>query len=219
MLQEANNGQEPPSASSCRPVAAPGHRRLVSRLLLIVAGSVLFTLALVPLYNVLCRVTGLNGRAYEEASFQVGGFNVATATRPNRVDYSRVVTVEFTTTVMPGLPWEMRPLTRTLTVHPGDVQTVKYQVHNLSGRTISGQAIPGVTPGQAARYFHKIECFCFAHQSLGPYEEREMVVVFVIRPDLDTEVRELTLAYAFFPLPVTSVTFTGKPAIPYGIRS
>ncbi len=217
MLQEAS-GQEPVSASSCPQGPRPAHARLVLRLLLIVVGSVAFTLALVPLYNVLCRATGLNGRAYEESAFQVGGFNIGTSTRANQVDYSRVVTVEFTTTVMPGLPWEMRPLTRALTVHPGDVQVVKYEVRNLSGRTMSGQAIPGVTPGQAARYFHKIDCFCFAHQSLGPYEERQMVVVFVIRPDLDPEVRELTLAYAFFPLPVINVAFSANRAIPSGSR-
>jgi cytochrome c oxidase assembly protein subunit 11 len=163
---------------------------------------------------VLCRQTGLNGRSYDD-SFQVGGFNLGAHAPVMRVDYRRSVKVEFTTTVMPGLPWEMTPLTRSLSVHPGEVEMVKYRVRNLVGRTLSGQAIPGVTPGEAARYFHKIECFCFAHQSLGPYEQREMVVVFVIRPDLDPAVGELTLAYAFFPLPATQVAaVNARPAIP-----
>lgn len=201
------------------PVRDPSHRRLVLSLLLAVLGSVVFTLALVPLYGALCRATGLNGRGGDNG-FQVGGLNVGLRSPAASVDYGRSVTVEFTGTVMPGLPWEMEPLTRSMTVHPGEMQVVKYRVRNVSGRRISGQAIPGVTPGQAARSFHKIECFCFAHQSLGPHEEREMAVVFVIRPDLDPEVGELTLAYAFFPLATTRLTaFSGSPAVPSGIRS
>lgn len=197
----------------------PDHRRLVGRLLLAVAASAAFAFALVPLYDVLCRVTGLNGRTSENI-FQVGGFKAAGSSRAYRVDYGRVVTVEFTGTVMPGLPWEMRPLTPSVTVHPGEVKTIKYLVRNLSHHPVEGQAIPGVTPGQAARYFHKVECFCFAHQSLGPWEEREMAVVFVIRSDLDPEVRELTLAYAFFPVPAARMAaLSGSPAAPSESRS
>ena len=209
MIRNAGN-QEEHFNNEHREVSAVAHRRLALRLLLIAAFSISFTLALVPLYDVLCRATGLNGRSYDDA-FQVGGFN-AGANIPGRgVDSSRVVKIEFTTTIMPGLPWEMQPLTRSLMTHPGDLQLVKYRVRNLSDRTVSGQAIPGVTPGQAARYFHKIECFCFSHQSLGPHEEREMVVAFVIRPNLDPEVRELTLAYAFFPLAVTRIAAISVP--------
>ena len=194
------SGSTPPFTPDRRPVLAAAHRRLALRLLLVVAFFISFTLALVPLYDVLCRAAGLNGRSYDD-NFQLGGFNAGAYTPVRGVDSSRLVKIEFTTTIMPGLPWEMQPLTRSLMVHPGELQIVKYRVHNLSDDTVSGQAIPGVTPGQAARYFHKIECFCFSHQSLGPHEEREMVVAFVIRPNLDPEVRELTLAYAFFPLP------------------
>lgn len=209
MLQNASR-QRPPVTDDGRKVSAAAHRRLALRLLLLVAFSIAFTLALVPLYDVLCRTTGLNGRSYDD-NFQLGGFNAGALIPVKGVDSSRVVKIEFTTTVMPGLPWEMQPLTRSLMARPGDLQLVKYRVRNLSDRTISGQAIPGVTPGQAARYFHKIECFCFAHQSLGPNEERELVVAFIIRPNLDADVRELTLAYAFFPLAATRVAAISAP--------
>ncbi|MFY9327795.1 MAG: cytochrome c oxidase assembly protein [Georgfuchsia sp.] len=210
MIQNTS-GQRPPSTDERREITAIAHRRLAWRLILAIAISISFTLALVPLYNVLCRATGLNGRSYGDSSFQVGGFNTGADTPGRGIDSSRLVKIEFTTTVMPGLPWEMHPLTSSLMTHPGDLQLVKYRVRNLSNRTVSGQAIPGVTPGQAARYFHKIECFCFSHQSLGPHEEREMVVAFIIRPNLDAEVSELTLAYAVFPLPTNRLIAISAP--------
>jgi cytochrome c oxidase assembly protein subunit 11 len=43
------------------------------------------------------------------------------AAAPSRIDATRIVTVEFTGTVMPGLPWEMRPLTASLDLHPGEL--------------------------------------------------------------------------------------------------
>jgi cytochrome c oxidase assembly protein subunit 11 len=194
------------------------HRGLLWRLSAMIAGSIAFTIALVPLYDVLCQKAGLNGRAAED--LRGGGFESGAAATSVSVDRGRIVTVEFTGTVMPGLPWQMRPLTRSVTIHPGELEVVRYQVRNLSDETVSWQAIPGITPGQAARYFHKIECFCFAHQSLGPYEEREMAVVFVIRPDLDPEVSQLTMAYAFFPLATAHVAaLMTSPALQLASRS
>jgi cytochrome c oxidase assembly protein subunit 11 len=199
--------------------AAPDHSRLVHRLLLAVIASAAFAFSLVPLYNVLCRVAGLNGRVTEEG-FRTGGLGGGFSVRAYRVDYGRMVTVEFTGTVMPGLPWEMRPLTPSMTVHPGQVQVAKFLVRNLSHHRVEAQAIPGVTPGEAARYFHKVECFCFSQQTLDPFEEREMTVVFVIRSDLAPEVHELTLAYAFFPLPAALMAaLSGRPAVRSESRS
>jgi hypothetical protein len=99
--------------------------------------------------------------------FGVGGLKVAAAPA-SKVDTGRTVRVEFTGTVMPGLPWDMRPLTISLDIHPGELQQVSYLVRNTSDRTITGQAVPSVTPGQAAQHFEKIECFCFSQQTLGP---------------------------------------------------
>lgn len=218
MIQNASD-QRLDFINNRQQAALASHRRMAWRLLLLVAFSVSFTLALVPLYDVLCRATGLNGRSYDDA-FQLGGFNAGAYTSNRGIDSRRIVKIEFTTTIMPGLPWEMQPLTRSLTTHPGELHLVKYRVRNLSNHTVSGQAIPGVTPGQAARYFHKIDCFCFSHQSLGPHEEREMVVAFVIRPNLDADIRELTLSYAFFPLPTNRlIAISDPPQAPTGNRS
>jgi cytochrome c oxidase assembly protein subunit 11 len=171
----------------------PGpHRYLVLRLLLGIFASVAFTVSLVPLYNVLCRATGLNGRTTDVGPPK----NVV----GDQSDRGRVVTVQFTGTVMPGLPWDVKPRTRTLVVHPGDTHVVQFLARNLSSEQTSSQAIPGITPGPAANFFQKIECFCFVHQSMPPHGQREMVIVFTVHPDLDQDIKVLTLAYAFFPL-------------------
>lgn len=189
----------------------PGpHRRLVLRLLLVTAAAFGFGFALVPLYDVLCQATGFNGKT-RDGRFGAGGMagavkkNPPNATLPVRqVDTARRVSVEFTATVMPGLPWEVRPLTTALEVHPGELQNARFLVHNRATETITGHAVPSVTPGQAAQHFTKIECFCFTEQTLLPGEAREMAVAFIVKPALDAQVRNVTLAYAFFRTPEKS---------------
>lgn len=175
------------------------HAPLVRKLLLLVAGASVFGFAMVPLYNVFCEATGFNGKtAGRQGGFTLGGLAPSAQAAPSPIDRSRLVTVEFTGTVMPGLPWEMRPLTTSLETHPGEMQQVRYLVRNTSNRPVTGQAVPNVTPGQAAQHFEKIECFCFNQQALAPGEAREMPLVFIVRPDMDRDVRHITLSYAFF---------------------
>lgn len=175
----------------------PDNRRLVFRLVLLALGALAFGFALVPFYDVLCRATGFNGKTLGLAP---GGLN-STAAPKSRVDYTRNVRVEFTGTVMPGLPWDMRPLTTALELHPGEMQEARFLVRNTSNRTIIGQAVPSVSPGQAAQHFEKIDCFCFRQQALGPGESREMPVTFIIKPEMDKDISTLTLSYAFYPAP------------------
>lgn len=192
--------------------APVSHRRLVIRLLLVVAAASLFAWALVPLYNVLCEVTGFNGKTGSQGvirdGFAAGGLLSAAPT--NAVDTSRTVRVEFTGTVMPGLPWDMRPLTTHLDIHPGELQQVTYLVRNTSDRTITGQAVPSVTPGQAAQHFEKIECFCFEQQTLAPGESQEMPLAFIVKPAVDRDIAHITLSYAFFSIDGQRQTLTRK---------
>lgn len=180
------------------------HGRLVGKLVAIVATSALFGIALVPLYDTICRVTGLNGK-----TFAAGGLAAESGT-VGRVDRSRLVTVEFTGMVMPGLPWEMRPLQNSVDLHPGEMQQVAFLVRNTSNRAVVGQAIPSVTPGQAAQHFDKIECFCFNQQLLGPGEAREMPLMFIVKPELDADVRTITLSYSFFEAPAAPTRKDGR---------
>ncbi|MFH1659911.1 MAG: cytochrome c oxidase assembly protein [Pseudomonadota bacterium] len=187
------------------------HNRLIGKLLLMVAGAFVFAFALVPLYDVLCAATGFNGKTAGPGvirdGFGVGGLQTAAAPA-SKVDTGRTVRVEFTGTVMPGLPWDMRPLTISLDIHPGELQQVSYLVRNTSNRPITGQAVPSVTPGQAAQHFEKIECFCFSQQTLGPGEAREMPLAFIVKPEVDRNISHITLSYAFFSIDGQRQTLT-----------
>jgi len=189
------------------------HSRLVGKLLLMVAGAFAFAFALVPIYNVLCEATGFNGKTAGQRvirdGFGIGGLQIAAAPAP-KVNTARTVRVEFTGTVMPGLPWDMRPLTLSLDIHPGELQQVSYLVRNTSDRTITGQAVPSVTPGQAAQHFEKIECFCFSQQTLAPGEAREMPLAFIVKPEVDEDISHITLSYAFFGLDGQRQTLTSN---------
>lgn len=197
--------------------AAPppaSHKRLIGRLLLMVAGAFAFAFALVPLYNVLCEATGFNGKTAGQGKilngFGVGGLKTASAPAA-KVDVGRRIRVEFTGTVMPGLPWEVRPLKNRVELHPGEMQQVAFLVRNTAAHAVVGQAVPSVTPGQAAQHFHKIECFCFNQQTLGPGEAREMPLMFIVKPELDGDVSTITLSYAFFQAPSASTRKDGRP--------
>lgn len=163
------------------------NRRLALKLLGVVVGGIGFAFALVPLYSVVCKTTGLDGRTSD-----------APLSAATKVDLSRWVTVEFTGNVMPGLPWQFEPGQTRLQVHPGEPTLAIYRVRNVSDQALVGQAVPSVTPAVAARNFRKIECFCFARQALRPGEARDMAVTFVVSPELPPEVGTLTLSYAFF---------------------
>ena len=170
------------------------HGRLVSRLVLLAAACFAFGFALVPLYDTLCRVVGFNGKTLKDA---IAAGDVA----PGGLDASRKLGVQFTTTLMPGLPWEIRPLEPSIELHPGELRTTRFLVRNLSDKPIVGQAVPSVSPTVAAKHFKKLDCFCFTQQTLAPGESREMALTFIVDREIGPEISELTLAYAFFPAP------------------
>ncbi|MCX7628492.1 MAG: cytochrome c oxidase assembly protein [Methylophilaceae bacterium] len=165
------------------------NRRLVRKLLGVVAAACVFAFALVPLYDVICRVTGFNGKT---------GNAAAQVEHATRVDTSRWVTVEFVGNTMPGLSWEFHPRQSSVRVHPGQVELTSYFARNITNQPVAGQAVPSVSPGQAAQYFKKIECFCFQRQELKPGETKEMPLTFYVSPDLPENVQTITLSYAFY---------------------
>ena len=169
--------------------AAPAsNARLVKRLLLVVAGMFGFGFAMVPLYNVFCDITGLNGKVSGRAA------DVAAV----EADLDRTVTVEFVANLNQTMPWDFRPEVSRMQVHPGKVYRTSYYARNRTGQTMVGQAIPSVTPGVAAQHFKKTECFCFTEQQFGAGEGRDMPVLFMVDPELPREVEVVTLSYTFF---------------------
>ncbi|WP_263768446.1 cytochrome c oxidase assembly protein [Propionivibrio soli] len=177
------------------------HRKLLLKLLAAIVLAFGFGFALVPLYDAFCALTGLNGKT-RGPEFIAGGLKErgdgAAARAPSRIDTSRTITVEFVGTVMPGLPWEMQPVNARMDLHPGELHQASYRVHNLSDKTIVGQAIPSVSPGEAALHFQKLDCFCFAQQMLAPGETKELPLTFIVQPEVASDVRTITLAYSFF---------------------
>jgi len=162
--------------------------KLAKKMVLVTIGSLMFAFALVPLYNVLCSITGLNGKTDN---------NAATLAKA-KVDTSRNVTVQFTSAVMPGLGWNFYPKQASITLHPGKIETVLFEAKNITSQIVVGQAIPSVTPGIASVYLKKVECFCFVNQSLKPGETKVMPLRFFIDPALPKDVSEMTLSYSFF---------------------
>ena len=165
------------------------NKRLVKKLLVSVLAMFGFAFALVPLYDVFCDLTGLNGKT---------GRVAADVAEKSSVDLDRVVTVEFTTTVSPGLPWSFESEVFKVDVHPGQIEGVTFVVRNLVDKPVTGRAVPSLAPGQAAKFFKKTECFCFKEQTLQAGQSVEMPVRFIVDPDLPADVQTVTLSYTFF---------------------
>ena len=166
------------------------NRRVAKRLGITAIAMFGFGFAMVPLYDVFCDITGLNGKT---------GRMETEAALSQKVDEDRLVTVEFVASVNSELPWEFRPMIRRIKVHPGEVTEVNYFARNKTDKLVAGQAIPSLAPGLAAKYFNKTECFCFTRQILQPGESKEMPLRFVVDPQLPEEVRTVSLSYTFFP--------------------
>jgi cytochrome c oxidase assembly protein subunit 11 len=164
------------------------NRTLTWKLLAFAAGAFAFGFALVPLYNVLCSVTG-----YGDQTKLLK--RVAAIEHPQ---VNRTVTVEFLTSVASAGEWEFRPLVRTVQVHPGQLFTAQFFAHNLTGRNQVAQAVPNIAPSEVAAYFHKTECFCFSPQKFAVDEGRQMPVRFIIDPALPDHIELITLAYTFY---------------------
>ena len=60
------------------------------------------------------------------------------------------------------------------------------------------QAVPSVSPAEAAPYLHKTECFCFRQQPLAAGDARDMPLQFVIDQALPADIRTITLSYTLF---------------------
>jgi len=145
----------------------------------------------VPLYNVFCEITGLNGKTSAEAA-------LLDATAAARAPVDRTVTTAPLAQAARGMPWEFRPTEGSLVVQPGEMHATTFYVRNRSQQAVRGQAVPSVSPGQAARYLKKLECFCFEQQELPAGGELEMGVSFVVDSELPADIRELTLSYTMY---------------------
>lgn len=151
-----------------------------------------FGFALVPLYDVFCRITGLNGKI--------------TNTGPivsEDSDKNRHIRVQMIAVNNESMPWQFRALSPMVTVYPGESKHAAYLAYNPTAKRMMAQAIPSVSPSEAAQYLHKVNCFCFDQQSLDSLETREMPLLFVIDPALPDYISTITLSYTLFDITST----------------
>lgn len=162
-------------------------RLLPLKLAGIVVAMFAFGFALIPLYDVFCAVTGFGGKTANAADVVVAA--------PDR---DRSVRVELVGSVARGAPWQFAPDVSHVDVHPGQLYEARFRARNLRDTALTGQAVPSIAPGNAAKFFNKTECFCFTSQKFEPHEERELKVAFMIAPQLPDDVDTLSLSYTYF---------------------
>jgi len=167
--------------------ASPSNRKIVLTLVLVTVGMFGFGYAMLPLYSVLCKVTGLGGR-----SVQVAKDNSAVAVS------DREIKIRFLATTNSGLPWVFQPLVNSKAVRLGEMSDAMYSAMNLTNEVTLGHATYNVMPPEASLYFVKTECFCFSEQLLTAQQTRQLPVHFFISPDLPERISEITLSYTFY---------------------
>ena len=147
-----------------------------------------FGYLLVPIYDLFCAATGLNGKGAAQAE---------TVTIAPQL--ARTVTVDFVANLPTGSDWEFRPSVRSIQVHPGELAGTTFWARNEASTARVAQAVPSIAPQVATQYLRKTECFCFRQQRFAAGEGRELAVRFVVDPALPSDVENVTLSYTFYP--------------------
>ncbi len=163
------------------------NKKVVKLSLVVTVVMIGFVVAMIPLYEIICDITGLNGKtgvlAVEDVIEQ---------------DSDHTVIVQFDGTVNSDLPWSFKPKQFSMEVVPGKLYQTEYIAQNISTADVTGQAVPSVAPNQASMYFSKTECFCFTEQLLASGEQKHMPVTFIVSSDIPKDIDVLTLSYTFF---------------------
>ncbi len=164
------------------------NRKLLLRLLSVVAGMTLFAFALVPIYDVFCDYTGINGKTggQEEAATDM------------QIDGSREISLDFIAMKSSDIKASFHPRQSKMVVHPGKVYLTDFFVKNDTDNPVILQAVPSVSPGLAALMLHKTECFCFNQQPLAAGEEKWMTLRFFLDTEFPEDIHNLTLQYTLY---------------------
>lgn len=156
----------------------------------IILGMIFLTYASAPLYNIFCKVTGTGGivRPGLKMSDRIG---------------TKKITVKFDANIEDQLGWTFENKQREITVTTGENAIIFYEAHNNSDKDVIGTAIYNVTPYKAAKYFFKIQCFCFQEQLLKAGQKMNMPVSFYIDPAIEDDpnlkdINTITLSYKFY---------------------
>ena len=181
------------------------HRKVGLWCAAVVVGMVGASYAAVPLYRMLCELTGFDGTPQR-------------ASAPSDVVLDRTVNVRFDANTAPGFPWRFEPEQPTVDVKIGETTLAFYRATNTSDHAVTGTSTFNVLPEQAAVFFNKLECFCFKEQTLEPGQSMDLPVSFFVDPrivhDKDAGgTTHITLSYTFYPVPSKSKAgLAEKPA-------
>ncbi|WP_428354970.1 cytochrome c oxidase assembly protein [Methyloprofundus sp.] len=163
------------------------NKKTVRGLLLLVFVMFLFAVALIPLYDILCEITGINGKTRQESS--VLNFTV---------DTQREISFEFITSTGAGTGLAFKADKYQVKVHPGEIISMTYTVTNKTDKRMLAKANPSVTPGPAVSYVKNTQCFCFATQVFEAGETQHLEVQLVIDPALPKHYKRLTFGLTFY---------------------
>ena len=159
-------------------------------LLGIVISMVILAYASVPLYNYFCKVTGFGGtpKIYSQESVYIT---------------DSLIDVRLDSNVGSTLNWDFFPEQRIHQIQIGENKLINYVIINNTDQALNGTAVYNVSPAEAAKYFNKIECFCFQNTELKANEKKIMPVSFYIDPEIKNDqyvadLSEVTLSYTFY---------------------
>jgi len=162
------------------------NRETIRKLAIIAVAMFGFGYALVPLYNKICQVTGVNNLLKPDEVVNT------------QVDTSRTISMEFDANVRGDIAWKLTPREHKRNIHPGELVHVTFDLKNDSDAPILAQAIPSYGPQRAGLYVKKLECFCFTQQKIPARTDQELSVVLVVDPSIPHDVNTVTLSYTMF---------------------
>ena len=165
-----------------------GSKKTIRTLCFAVLGMFTFSFALVPLYNVFCEVTGLNGKIELRATNDT---NI-------EIENGRDVSIQFVSHNNEEMPWTFEPSEDSIKIKTGKYHTATFYVKNPTDRTMIAQAIPSVAPSNAASHLKKLECFCFEEQELAPGEDALLTVRLIFDDKLPSAINSVVLSYTIF---------------------
>lgn len=176
------------------PALARANRRVGLATTLGAAAMVGAAFAAVPLYRMFCAATGFGGTTGVAA--QAAGIQPVPG---------RTIRIRFDANTAPALPWQFRPETVETRITIGEKRLGHYLARNLTAAPVTGRAVYNVSPDVAGRYFIKIDCFCFAEQTLAPGETARMPVAYYVDPAIlddpvASRIDAITLSYTFYPV-------------------
>tara|TARA_B100000963_G_scaffold359095_1_gene385409 strand:- start:252 stop:806 length:555 start_codon:yes stop_codon:yes gene_type:complete len=164
-----------------------GAKKTLIKLVVAVPLMFAFGFALVPLYDVFCEVTGINGKVFQsEHSEELIS------------DNGRKISLQFISTNNENMPWEFVPSDQVMQIETGKYHTATFYVKNTTNKTMTAQAVPSVAPSNAAAHLKKLECFCFEQQELKPGEDALLPVKLLVSNDLPSNIKNIILSYTIF---------------------